>query len=108
MNMPLILLGCRTLPALKLHICDPIVCGLRDGDALAVRSVDALLDFMSSGHRPSVCFLLRGEGLQASFALLIGVVDNPRFALNALCGFPFALAYAHCRLLELRFFRRTS
>jgi hypothetical protein len=81
------------LPAVGFDLTEPVARRVGDGDAVARRDVNALTDidphFGMAVHR----VLLAVEGLDVTAAVLVQIIDNPRFFGLAPARLPFALAH---------------
>src|SRR5262245_48051421 len=86
------------LAALQLYICDPVMSGLSNRDALIWCCVDAPTHVLSDDIVAGLSVLFAVEGLDVTTALLVDVIDNPRLFSFALRRDPFALSNRHVTL----------
>src|SRR5262245_12762691 len=94
--LPVLVEG-ASFPRISLDSFDQVVCALDNSDAFAGRYMNALANIGPNAVVIGFGVLLLLKCPDMPIPCLVGIVNNPRFALNVLCGFPFALADAHCR-----------
>src|SRR5438128_1858396 len=83
-------------PPVRFDALEPAIGSLEHSLALAWRCVLAFADVDPDLVVLSVRILLFAEGFDVAIAVLIDIVDDPRFLLLAQTGVPNALPDRHC------------